>query len=123
MVNTLRKHEVNWLGRTISVSGVKPNQEKAKQLIRNSRSKKARKEIKGKITSTPILRYADYNIPIYLRSDAYKNNFAAIVIHDRKGRHVLIKAIFGTTLVTEKNYGSVKIECVYVIWAAKEERH
>jgi len=69
------------------------------------------KEIKLKLTSAPIMGFADYTQPLYMHTDACKTGFAAVLTQERGTRHILIDAVSRTTTPAEKNYSSAKLEC------------
>jgi len=80
-------------------------------------------QIKTNLANAPIMGFPDYNLPLYLHTDACKSGYAAILTQEQKGRQVLIDAASRTTSNTEKNYSSAKLECACVIWAAKKWKH
>jgi len=93
------------------------------QLIWTDECLKAWDTIKLKLTSAPIMGFADYTQPLFLHTDACKSGFAAVLTPMRNNKRIMIDAASCTTDAAEKNYSSAKLECACVIWIIKKWRH
>jgi len=74
--------------------------------------------IKEKIMTTPLLVHPDFEQTFILRTDASKRGLGA-VLSQEKGP---ISFISRSLLPAEKNYSTIELECLAIVWAVKKLR-
>jgi len=88
------------------------------------KSKKSFRLLKEKLTTTPVLKYPDYNREFILLTDASKVALGAILSQkDEDGKEHPIVYDSKTLNKSEMNYNTTHLEALAVIWALRKFRH
>lgn len=84
---------------------------------------KAFDDLKKKLTTAPILGYADFSLPFELHVDASSHGLGAVLCQEQEGKmRVIAYASRGVTK-SEKNYPAHKLEFLALKWAMVEKYH
>lgn len=84
---------------------------------------KAFKTIIHKLTSTPILGYANYSEPFKVHTDASSDGLGAVLYQEQEGKDRVIAYASRSLKPAEKNYHSSKLEFLALKWAITEKFH
>ena len=82
------------------------------------------KQLKDKLTSTPVLAYADFSLPFVLETDASFQGLGAVLMQEQEGKKRVIAYASRTLRPPERNYAnysSAKLELLAVKWAVTEK--
>ena len=73
--------------------------------------------LKQKMTSTPVLAYADYSLPFTVQTDASADGFGAVLAQEQDGRERPIAYASRTLTASEAKYPAHKLEFCALHWA------
>ena len=79
--------------------------------------------IKVKLTTPPILAYADFDKPFILHTDASTNGLGAILYQHQNGEKRVIAYASRGLKTSEKHYPAHKLEFLSLKWAVTEKFH
>ena len=79
--------------------------------------------LKQRLITPPILQYPDYNISFILFTDASYQGIGAVLAQIKDKKEYVIAYASRTLSPAEKNYSTVELECLAVVWAVKYFRH
>ena len=79
--------------------------------------------LKQRLITPPILQYPNYNIPFILFTDASYQGIGAVLAQIKDKKEYVIAYASRTLSPAEKNYSTVELECLAVVWAVKYFRH
>ena len=75
-------------------------------------------ELKGRLTTTPILRYPDFKKPFYISTNASGLGMGAVLAQkDEEGKEYVIEYASKGLQKAQENYSAQELECLAVIWA------
>ena len=77
-------------------------------------------ELKTRLTSSPVLGYADFRLPFFVETDASHQGLGAILVQVQDGKHRVIAYASHSLSKGEKNpqnYSSKKLELLALKWA------
>ncbi|KAK3517143.1 hypothetical protein QTP86_019142, partial [Hemibagrus guttatus] len=100
---------------------------KAAQLYKSSwtsQCQTAFESLKDKLTSAPMLGYADFTLPFVLETDASNLGLGAVLYQHQKGEKTVIAYASRRLRGAEKNnqnYSSMKLELLALKWAVTEK--
>jgi hypothetical protein len=78
--------------------------------------------IKEKIVEWPVLRRPDFEKPFYVKTDACKTGFGAILCQrDEEDKEYVVAYASRKTKALERNYSASELECAAVVWALTEK--
>ncbi len=80
--------------------------------------------LKGKLTTAPVLAYADFSIPFILEVDASNQGLGAVLSQENEGKVRPVAYASRSLRPTERNmsnYSSMKLEFVVLKWAMTEK--
>ena len=80
-------------------------------------------ELKTRLTTTPILAYADYNLPFILHVDASGSGLGAVLYQEQQGKRRVIAYASRGLNSAEKNYPAHKREFLALKWAIVDKFH
>lgn len=78
-------------------------------------------ELKTRLVSSPVLAYANFNLPFILEVDASHEGLGAVLSQDQEGRVRPIAYASRSLHPAEKNYSSMKLEFLAMKWAMSEK--
>jgi hypothetical protein len=94
-------------------------QRKGKEFIWEEAHQQAFDLIKEALINAPVMARIDFNLELYLYTDASKFGLGAILAQRHAdGEHVIAYA-GRATHGAEPNYGATQLECVAVVWAVQ----
>lgn len=79
--------------------------------------------IKEKLTSPPVLGYADYSKPFVLHTDASAKGLGALFYQEQEGKLKIIAYASRGLRPNEKNYPAHKMEFLALKWAVCDILH
>ncbi|MCG7878320.1 MAG: hypothetical protein JAY78_18545, partial [Candidatus Thiodiazotropha taylori] len=79
--------------------------------------------LKEKLTSPPVLAYADYTLPFKLHTDASTTGLGAVLYQNQNGKERVVAYASRSLTVSEKNYPAHKLEFLALKWAVTEKFH
>jgi hypothetical protein len=79
--------------------------------------------IKSKLTSSPVLAYAQYNQPFILHTDASGHGLGAVFYQNQDGAEKVIAYASRGLKPSEKRYPAHKLEFLALKWAVTEKFH
>ena len=79
--------------------------------------------IKSKLTSAPVLAYADYDKPFKLLTDASSAGLGAVLCQEHDGLDRVVAYASRSLKPSEKNYHSSKLEFLALKWAITDKFH
>ena len=79
--------------------------------------------LKELCTSTPILAYADYQLPFILHTDSSSEGLGAVLYQRQKSKLRMIAYTSRSVSKTESNYPAHKLEFLALKWAVYEKFH
>jgi hypothetical protein len=85
--------------------------------------KKAFQTIKEKLTSPPVLGYADYRNPFILHTDASLNGLSAVRYQEQGSTKRVIAYVSRCLQLSQKNYPAYKLEFLALKWAVCDKLH
>ena len=99
---------------------------KTKQFISlwNEDCDRAFRDLKFKLTSTPVLGYPDFSKPFIAEVDASLNSFGAVLAQEINKKNVVIAYALRTLRSSEKNadkYNSMLLELFNLKWSLSEK--
>lgn len=77
--------------------------------------------LKEKLTTPPILAYADYSLPFTLHTDASREGLGAILYQEQNGEMRVIAYASRSLNKSEQNYTAHKLEYLAVKWAVTDK--
>ena len=77
----------------------------------------------GRLTSPPVLGYADYQLPFTLHTDASGTGLGAALCQTQKGVNRVIAYASRSQKPAEKNYPAHKLEFLALKWAVSKKFH
>ena len=86
-------------------------------------SQKAFDTLKSKLTSTPVLAFADYTLPFELHTDASGTGLGAILYQTQNNQKRVIAYASRGLNPSEKNYPAHKLEFLALKWAITDKFH
>ena len=92
--------------------------------IWNEQCESAFKELKDRLTSSPILGYPDFKNTFILETDASFDGLGAVLSQEQEQGHVVIAYASRTLRPTERNmenYSSMKLELLALKWAVTDK--
>jgi len=84
---------------------------------------KAFETIKEKLSSPPVLAYADYTKPFVLHTDASADGLGAVLYQVQDGKERVIAYASRGLRKSEKNYPAHKLEFLCLKWAVTDKLH
>lgn len=90
----------------------------------NLACEKSFQDLKGCLTNTPVLAYADFSLPFILEVDACQNGLGAVLSQEQEGKVRPLAYASRTLSRAEKrmpNYSSMKLEFLALKWAMAEK--
>lgn len=84
---------------------------------------KAFDTLKERLTSPPILAYADYTLPFVLHTDASGDGLGAVLCQNQDGQERVIAYASRGLSKSEQNYPAHKLEYLALKWAVTEKFH
>ena len=87
------------------------------------RQQKAFEELIAKLTSPPILAYADYSKPYILHTDASTEGLGAVLYQEHEGKERVIAYASRGLNKSERNYPAHKLEFLALKWAVTSKFH
>lgn len=81
-------------------------------------------DLKVRLTTTPVLAYANFSLPFILEVDASQNGLGAVLSQEQEGKVRPLAYASRTLCRTEKrmpNYSSMKLEFLALKWAMAEK--
>jgi deoxyadenosine/deoxycytidine kinase/transposase InsO family protein len=91
-------------------------------MIWGEEQEKAFQDIKTKLGEWPVLRRPDFDLPFYVKTDACKLGFGAILCQkDDSGKEYVVAYASRKTKPPEQNYSASELECAAVVWALTEK--
>lgn len=79
------------------------------------------RELKFRMTSAPILAYADYDSPFELHVDASKDGLGAVLYQCQEEKQRVISFASRSLNKSEQNYSTMKLEFLALKWAITEK--
>ena len=79
--------------------------------------------LKQRLITPPILQYPDYNVLFILFTDASYQGIGAVLAQIKDKKEYVIAYASRTLSPAEKNYSTIELECLAVVWAVKYFRH
>ena len=98
----------------------KENNKKAK-IEMNENALKAFETLKKKLTTAPVLAYADYTLPFEVHTDASKQGLGAILYQKQDGKLRVIAYGSRGMKPSEENYPAHKLEFLALKWAVTQK--
>lgn len=89
----------------------------------SEREMEAFETIKEKLTSPPVLGYADYSKPFVLHTDASAKGLGAVLYQEQEGKLKVIAYASRGLRPSEKNYPAHKMEFLALKWAVCDKLH
>ncbi|KAL7834382.1 hypothetical protein SRHO_G00286290 [Serrasalmus rhombeus] len=83
-------------------------------------------ELKRRLTTAPVLAYADFNLPFILEVDASHSGLGAVLSQEQGGKVCPVAYASRGLRLTERNmtnYSSMKLELLALKWAMTEKFH
>jgi transposase InsO family protein len=98
----------------------KENNKKA-NIEMNEKASAAFNTLKQRLTSTPILAYADYTLPFELHTDASNQGLGAVLYQTQNGKQRVIAYGSRGLKKSEENYPAHKLEFLALKWAVTQK--
>ena len=93
---------------------------KPNTLVWESPHERAFKELKERVTISPILRMADLGKPFILRTDASNVGLGAVLLQEHEDGKFPVAYASRKLLQRERNYSVVEKECLAVVWGVQK---
>ncbi|KAH3717167.1 hypothetical protein DPMN_059947 [Dreissena polymorpha] len=93
---------------------------KPNTLVWESPHERAFKELKERVTMSPILRMADLGKPFILRTDASNVGLGAVLLQEHEDGKFPVAYASRKLLQRERNYSVVEKECLAVVWGVQK---
>ena len=78
--------------------------------------------LKTRLTSYPVLRLPDLDIPFILQTDASDIGVGAVLLQESEGVKFPIAFASKKLLPREKNYSVIEKECLAIVWSVEKFR-
>lgn len=88
----------------------------------SEREQSAFDTMKNLLSSPPILKQVDENLPFILKTDASNYALGAVLVQGEKEEEHIIEYASRLLLVAEKNYSTTEREALAVVWAVQKFR-
>ena len=78
------------------------------------------KKVKTLLTTSPILKLIDFNLPFILQTDASSTGLGAVLLQEHEGEKWPVAYASRKLSDAEKRYSVIERECLAIVWATKK---
>ena len=104
-------------GHGIKTKGNNKNRRDKPKFYWETEQEDAFRELISKLTTTPVLAFADYSLPFIVHTDASLKGLGAVLYQEQQGQKRVIAGASRSLRNSEKNYPAHKAEFLALKWA------